>query len=180
MVSGRINRTMFGPSVEVHLTDFLEGRGRPGSGPLDGDGRRAIYQVVRRNFLPPMMLAFDVPAPVTTMGRRSTSNVPTQALTLMNNPFVVAEAARWGARVLAEPAVDDAERVRRMYRTAFARDPRPEETDAVLTFLRAQARVHAVVAPAAAPANSDGVTEPHAWADVAHVLFNAKEFIFLD
>jgi hypothetical protein len=58
----------------------MEGRGRPGSGPLDGDGRRSIYINVRRNFLTPMFLAFDYPIPFTTIGRRSTSNVPAQAL----------------------------------------------------------------------------------------------------
>ena len=40
-VSGRLDRTPFGPPVPVHLTPFLDGRGRPAaSGPLDGDGRR--------------------------------------------------------------------------------------------------------------------------------------------
>ena len=63
-LSGRIDRTMFGPSVPQHLTTFMEGRGRPGkNGPLDGDGRRSIYLEVRRNFLSPMMLAFDRPSP---------------------------------------------------------------------------------------------------------------------
>ena len=42
------------PPVPVHLTPFLEGRGRPAAtGPLDGDGRRSVYLAVRRNFLNP-------------------------------------------------------------------------------------------------------------------------------
>jgi hypothetical protein len=41
-VSGRLDPKMFGPSVPVHLTDFQQGRGRPGSGPLDGAGRRSV------------------------------------------------------------------------------------------------------------------------------------------
>ena len=70
-VSGRLDRTLCGPSVPVHLTPFMDGRGRPGSsGPLDGDGRRSLYLDVRRNFLSPMILAFDTPIPFTTMGRR--------------------------------------------------------------------------------------------------------------
>ena len=48
----------------------MEGRGRPGkSGPLDGNGRRSIYVEVRRNFLSPMMRAFDTPVPHSTVGR---------------------------------------------------------------------------------------------------------------
>ena len=87
---------MEGPSVAPHLTPFMEGRGRPGqSGPLDGDGRRSLYINVRRNFLTPMFLAFDFPTPFTTMGKRSSSNVPAQALTMMNNPFVVQQTAAW-------------------------------------------------------------------------------------
>ena len=43
-VSGRLDPAMYGPSVEVHLTPFMDGRGKPGqSGPLDGAGRRSIY-----------------------------------------------------------------------------------------------------------------------------------------
>jgi len=83
-VSGRLDRRMFGPSVPVQLTAFMQGRGRPRQqGPLDGDGRRSIYIAVRRNFLSPMMLAFDTPIPFTTIGRRNVSNVPAQALILI-------------------------------------------------------------------------------------------------
>src|SRR5439155_6725794 len=60
-ISGRLDPTLFGPSVHVHLTPFMGGRGRPEGGPLDGAGRRSIYIAVRRNFIPPMMLAFDTP-----------------------------------------------------------------------------------------------------------------------
>src|SRR4029079_4587133 len=48
-VSGRLDRTLYGPPVNVYLTEFTEGRGRPEQGPLDGGGRRSIYQAVRRN-----------------------------------------------------------------------------------------------------------------------------------
>ena len=62
-VSGRLDPRMYGPSVPVHLTAFQDGRGRPASGPLDGDGRRSLYLSVRRNFLSPFLLAFDTPIP---------------------------------------------------------------------------------------------------------------------
>ena len=49
-VSGRLDKTLFGPSVPPYLTPFMVGRGRPTtSGPLDGNGRRGIYLGVRRN-----------------------------------------------------------------------------------------------------------------------------------
>ena len=102
-VSGRLDHTIFGASVDVYLTPFMDGRGKPGaSGPLDGAGRRSIYLAVRRNFLPPMLLAFDMPIPFSTMGRRNVSNVPAQALTLMNDPFVAQQADVWAKRMLSE------------------------------------------------------------------------------
>src|SRR5262249_62354160 len=92
-VSGRLDRRQYGPGPLPHLTPFMVGRGRPGSsGPLDGDGRRSVYLNVPRNFLHPMFLAFDYPVPFTTLGKRTVSNVPAQALTLLNNPFVIQQA----------------------------------------------------------------------------------------
>ena len=94
--SGQFNPSVGGPSVATHLTEHMTGRGRPGaSGPLDGDGRRSIYLEVRRNFLSPMLTAFDLPVPATTTGRRSRSNVPAQSLVLMNDPFVHEQSRLW-------------------------------------------------------------------------------------
>ena len=102
-ISGRLDRKLFGQPVPVHLTAFRQGRGRPNkSGPLEGNGRRSIYVSVNRNFLSPMMLAFDTPIPFTSIGRRSVSSVPAQALILMNDPFVIEQASRWAQRILSE------------------------------------------------------------------------------
>ncbi|MFM7862609.1 MAG: DUF1553 domain-containing protein, partial [Planctomycetaceae bacterium] len=70
-ISGRLDSAMFGPPVPVFLTPFMQGRGRPGqSGPLDGAGRRSVYQAVNRNFLNPFMVTFDTPQPASAVGRR--------------------------------------------------------------------------------------------------------------
>ena len=171
-VSGRLDPTIGGPGVEVFLTNFHEGRGRPGSGPLDGAGRRSIYTTVRRNFLPGFLVAFDYTVPFQAMGRRNVTNVPAQALTLMNDPFVVEQARLWAKQTLADDALSPEARIDRMYREAFVRSPAPEETAAALDFLTAQARAH----------GTDFAEQPHheaAWADLAHALFNTKEFIFV-
>ncbi|TDJ72054.1 MAG: DUF1553 domain-containing protein [Planctomycetota bacterium] len=172
--SGALDTTAFGPPVPVHLTAFMEGRGRPAtSGPLDGAGRRSIYLAIRRNFLPPFFQVFDFPPPATTRGRRSVSNVPAQALTLMNDPFVVEQAERWADRVLAGAEQPDEHRIEALYRTAFARSPDEAELRSALAFLAAQAALHA-----AEEGGPDGVRQ--AWADLCHVLYNVKEFVFLD
>jgi hypothetical protein len=172
-VSGGLNDKMYGPSVPVHLTPFMQGRGRPKSGPLDGEGRRSIYISVRRNFLSPMMLAFDAPTPHTTIGARNVSNVPAQALILMNDPFVVEQARHWAERILAPPDLDARERIEQLYRAAFARGPTETEASAALAFLEQQAAL-------LGPPPEQGESNPRVWADLCHVMFNVKEFIFID
>jgi hypothetical protein len=181
-LSGRLDLRQFGPSVPVHLTPFMQGRGRPkASGPLDGEGRRSIYLAVRRNFLSPMMLAFDTPIPFTTIGRRNVSNVPAQALILMNDPLVHQQAQLWARRVADEAGSDPAARIDRMYRAAFARLPTPAERQAALQFVAEQSRDYRNLARDAAagvpvPADPDQA----AWADLAHALLNVKQFLVVD
>lgn len=165
-VSGRIDPARGGPPVDVHLTSFMEGRGRPKSGPLDGAGRRSIYTAVRRNFLPPFHLAFDYPIPFSTMGRRSSSNVPAQSLVLMNDPFVAAEARRWATDLLEES--DRGKRLELAFVAALSRPPEDEERAILGALLERQAELHG--------ADPDDLA---VWADLTHLLFNKKEFIFI-
>jgi hypothetical protein len=178
-ISGRLDPAMYGPSVPPHLTDFMIGRGRPtNSGPLDGDGRRSIYLGVRRNFLPPLLMAFDYPTPFTTIGRRSVSNVPAQALSLMNNPLVAQESARWAEHLLAQSNWSDDERVGRMIAAAFCRQPSTAELATAREFLNSQRG--AATSTNSTDANSKTNTaELPAWTGLAHALWNAKEFVFV-
>jgi hypothetical protein len=173
--SGRLTGAMYGPGVPVHLTGFMDGRGRPArSGPLDGDGRRSIYSNVRRNFLDPVLLAFDAPVPFSTMGRRNVSNVPAQALALLNDPLVISQAKVWAERELAAPCQSPRARVERLYITAFGRPATEEEARASLTFIAEQVRAHQRGQPTSAEAAL------FAWSDFCHVLMNVKAFIFID
>lgn len=172
-VSGRLDPALYGPSVPVHLTDYMQARGVPEtSGPLDGDGRRSIYIAVRRNFITPMMLAFDTPIPFTTIGRRHTSNVPAQALILLNDPLVSQQAALWGQRAVDEGPADPAARVDWIYESALARSATVAERTAALAFLETQALELGLEADA-------WRSDARVWGDLGHVLFNVKEFIFI-
>ena len=189
-LSGRLEAKLYGPPVRAHLTNFMFGRGRPNqTGPLDGAGRRSIYLEVRRNFLSPMMLAFDTPLPASTVGRRNISNVPAQALILMNDPFVAEQARRWAERVLSasggrESADDVAKqstevkedadasaRIKRLYNEAFARLPSETELHAAVEFIKLQANEHG---------ESAWQRTVAVWTDLCHVLLNAKEFAFIN
>jgi hypothetical protein len=176
-VSGRLDGRMGGPGVEVHLTPFMDNYtdsyGRPKtSGPLDGDGRRSLYLNVRRNFPTPILAAFDMPQPLATAGRRDVSNVPAQALILMNDPFVAQQARRWADRILAMQGLDASGRIRRMYLDAYARPPTEIELRAASRFLASHGGELGV------PTERQSEDE-RVWADLAHVLINVKEFIFL-
>jgi hypothetical protein len=168
VVSGRLDRAMEGPGILPHLTEHQVGRGKPPSGPIDGNGRRSVYLAVRRNFLNPMFTAFDYPTPFTAIGRRTVSNVPAQALVMMNNPFVLQQAELWAKRVLATPNRTAEARVTAMYESAFGRVPTKPELSAATEFLAEQAKEYGKP------------DHPKAWADLAHVLLNAKEFIFVE
>lgn len=165
-LSGELDDTQFGEPIPIHLTAFMDGRGRPGkSGPLDGDGRRSIYTSVRRNFLSPFMMTFDSPTPFSTMGRRNVSNVPAQALILMNDPLVVNLATQWAERANEKHLVVE-DRIGWLYQTAFARKPTPKELAVSISYVKAQP-------------TEGGADNQAAWADLAHALINTKEFIFL-
>jgi hypothetical protein len=147
----------------------MEGRGRPNSGPLDTEGRRSIYINARRNFLTPLLLAFDYPVTFTSIGRRTNSTIPSQALTLMNDPFVVQQAGVWAERVLAESGSSVEQRIESLYQSAFARQPTEDEQRDAIDFLQEQSLRHGA-----------GSEDLRVWTDLCHVLINVKEFIFIE
>ncbi len=168
VLGGNFDPTMGGPPVAVHLTPFMEGRGRPkDSGPLDGLGRRSLYLEVRRNFLSPWMLAFDMPAPATTVGRRTSSNVPAQALAMMNDSLVLAQARRWATRLLEDEGSAEA-RVERLFAEALFRRPDDVERREAREFLAA-----------GVTAGSDR-GELDVWTDLCHAILNSKGFAFVE
>ncbi|WP_235954888.1 PSD1 and planctomycete cytochrome C domain-containing protein [Cyclobacterium salsum] len=175
VASGALDSTLFGAPVPVHLTDFMQGRGRPGqSGPLDGNGRRSIYLEVRRNFLDRMMTTFDRPTPFNTFGKRDVTNVPAQSLFLMNDPFVAEQAGLMAARILAGKGQSTEERIREAYLRAFSRPPSASEIKAGKKFL-ASVPIHK---------ETTGDSDPEAialqaWKEYCHALFNMKSFIYL-
>src|SRR6056297_2092097 len=118
------------------------------------------------------MLTFDTPVPFSSMGRRNVSNVPAQALILLNNPLVAELSHQWGERALqgavgtSDKAI--AERIEWMYLSGFGRHPTPHESKAAVAFLTTQASERGVATEA-----------PELWVSLAHALVNTKEFIFL-
>ncbi len=172
-VAGTLDTKMFGESVPTYLTPFMSYHRRPEqSGPMDGDRRRSIYLEVRRNFLAPMLLAYDMPAPETTIGRRTVSNVPAQALILMNDPFVVDQAKAWSDRLLGAGATGLDDQIKEVFLEALSRPPTDNELVAMRAFVEKQANEKSV------PVN-EAVHHPEIWLELCHVVFTLKEFSFI-
>jgi hypothetical protein len=88
--------------------------------------RRGVYVYQRRSLPYPMFDTFDHPDMNVTAGARHISTVPTQALTLLNNPFVLSQASLFAERV-TKLAHDPASQVDLAYRVALARPATPAE-----------------------------------------------------
>jgi hypothetical protein len=126
-VSGQLDRTAGGPAMKAGTASEIAYH-------FDGT-RRSVYLPVFRNKLPELFEAFDFCDPNLVGGRRNVSTVSTQALFMLNNPFV-AEQARHAARsALARPGRDD-ERLERAYRSALGREPAQREKEILRSFLR--------------------------------------------
>jgi hypothetical protein len=170
-VSGRLDPTLYGPSIQPRREEPKDYRNLH-QGPLDGNGRRSIYLKVTRHEGSRFLETFDFPNPTIARGNRDTSNVPPQALALMNDPFVIDQAGVWADRLLARPAPSIDARLDGMFREALGRLPDVGERERFAGLARELASLH--------KAKPDQVLASRdVWKDVAHALFNLKEFIYV-
>jgi hypothetical protein len=123
-VSGQLDRTVGGPNLK-------KGNVNEYTYQFD-DTRRSVYTPVLRNKLLELFEAFDFADPNLVGGRRNVSTVATQALYLMNSPFVLEQARHAAQAALAVPDLDDAGRVERAYRVALGRPPSEREWELAL------------------------------------------------
>jgi hypothetical protein len=98
--------------------------------------RRTIFQPVLRDQIPDDWKLFDFPDPELVTGVRSVTTVPTQALHLMNSPFIAAQSAKTAALLLTENS-DDPSIVRSAYLRILNRPPAPDEVAEAEVFLEA-------------------------------------------
>src|SRR5438093_1509979 len=72
---------------------------------------RSVYLPIVRSMMPEFLDVFDVAEPTMVTGSRDTTTVPTQALFLMNNPFVTQQAQAFAQRLMKDSAMGDTSRV---------------------------------------------------------------------
>lgn len=169
--SGRLDLKQFGMSIQPFRAQENADR-RLFPGPLDGAGRRSIY--IKNNLMePPKFLsAFDLPGGKVSRGRRDVTNVPAQALALLNDPFVLGQADEWATRLIARDDSGVAARIDAVFAQALGRAPTSEEQQRFEQAVATLAGLHEV--PMA-----DVLQSRDVWRDVAHSVFNLKEFIYI-
>lgn len=112
-VSGRLDRTLGGPSVQLYSPPF--------------SGRRSLYGFVDRLNVPGLLRTFDFPSPDATSPKRDETSVPPQALFLMNHPLVQELAEQLVQRTEVANAPDLPGKVRALYWLIYGRLPSEDE-----------------------------------------------------
>ncbi len=135
--------------------------------------RRTVYLMTQRLKRHPFLALFDGPDPNASTAKRLDTTVPTQALFMMNDPFVHAQSLGFGGR-LTEMNANDASRVTRVFELAFARPPLAEERGDAVEFVRAYRE------KLADGAGAETEREGQVWAALARTLFARNEFIYID
>jgi hypothetical protein len=134
------------------------------------DRHRSVYLAVVRDQLPESLTLFDFADPSLVMGERSTTSGPSQALYLMNSPFLIRQAEAAGNRLRAMPG-DDNTRIEAAYLRFLARTPTPAE--------RTRARDFLAGFPAASLSKSANPPTA-AWTAFCQALYASAEFRYLD
>ena len=153
-VSGKLNTTMGGATIKTGTTTEYDYK--------FGDSRRSLYTPVYRNTPLEILAVFDFADPNLVVGERTTSSVPTQALYLMNNPFVRTQSEAAAKRLLTEELIDNDARIENAYRRTLGRNPTSSEREILLKFLGQE---------------KDGAK---AWGTIFHSLFGSLDFRFLN
>jgi hypothetical protein len=159
-VSGGIDLSVGGPPVFPYVPEEILASQAHGVWRNQPDGpdvwRRSVYVYRRRSLGFPFFGTFDLPDPNVTAAARNVSTVPTQALTLLNNPFVLRQAQLFAKR-LADEVPDDVEtQIDRAYRIALSRPPTKEEAAIALELVESGSLI-----------------------DLTHVMLNLNEFLYL-
>jgi hypothetical protein len=148
-VSGKLDRTVGGPGTEDLMVP-----------------RRTHYYMTIRSATKPngFNVVFERPDPALISDHRSESILATQALFLLNDPFVNAQAKALAQRVEMEVATPDADaRIRHLYRLVQGRPPTPRELEIGRELVRQ-----------APPANYNALER------YCHLLLCTNEFLFVD
>lgn len=148
--------------------------------------RRGLYTWWQRSFLHPSMLAFDAPSREECCAERNRSNIPQQALVLLNDPTYVESARAFASSILKDCHGDAAKRIQWAFQRALQRNPRADELKTIQALLEKHLSVYREDLKSADALLQTGLSpvpegldksELAAWFHVARVLLNLHETI---
>jgi hypothetical protein len=190
-VSGLLSERVGGPSVKPYQPrGYWSALNFPPREWQNDEGeklyRRGLYTHWQRSFLHPSLLAFDAPSREECTVERPRSNIPQQALVLLNDPTYVEAARVFAERILREGGASVGDRLTWAFGCALSRKPKDADLK-VLADLHDRHLREYVDDKAAAqkllttgahtlPPNAD-VAELAAWTSVARVILNLHETI---
>src|SRR5207302_6441886 len=132
-VSGQLNDARGGPGYQ----DFkLTIRGATHYyTPIDSDDpslqRRSIYRTWARSGRNGLLDVLDCPDPSTVSPRRALTTTPLQALSMLNNAFVLRMADRFAERLKKDAGDDAAKQIARAFELAYGRRPSDDEVQRI-------------------------------------------------
>ena len=190
-ISGLLTPTVGGPSVKPYQpAGYWENLNFPVRDYIPDTGerqyRRGLYTWWQRSFLHPSLAAFDAPSREECCAERTRSNIPQQALVLLNDPTYVEASRAFAARILRECSGTSDERLAWAWQRTLQRAPNAVEAQTVRDLLNQSLRDYRADRKAAdallkvgftpVPEGADPV-ELAAWMHVARVLLNLHETI---
>ncbi|MEY5024837.1 MAG: hypothetical protein RLZZ244_365 [Verrucomicrobiota bacterium] len=190
-VSGLLQPKIGGPSIKPYQPEgYWENLNFPPREYVADQGpqqyRRGLYVWWQRSFLHPSLLAFDAPSREEACAERTRSNIPQQALVLLNDPTFLEAARGFAARILSECREDTPGRLHWAWQRALQRPPQTEELRRMQTVLAERLEVHRQNPNGAKALLAIGQSpRPHgldpaelaAWTHVARILLNLHETI---
>ncbi|MEQ1825274.1 MAG: PSD1 and planctomycete cytochrome C domain-containing protein [Pirellula sp.] len=189
-VAGLLSKEIGGPSVKPYQPEgYWENLNFPvrkysaDQGPMQY--RRGLYTWWQRSFPHPSMLAFDAPSREECCAERTRSNIPQQALVMLNDPSYVEASRAFAARILSAESNND-KRIAWAWQQALQREPRETERKTMLELIAKHREAYRSdpkaadellgIGNASNPENADK-TELAVWTHVARVLLNLHETI---
>ena len=97
---------------------------------------RSLFKKIDRNKIPEIFDVFDYPNPGLVTGKRNTSIVPTQALFMLNNEFVIKHAGLVGEKIQALQNLDIEQKIKLVFLTCIGREPYEEERKLVVEYFK--------------------------------------------
>lgn len=150
----------------------------------DNQWRRGLYVHWQRQFLHPMLQAFDAPSREECTAQRPQSNTPLAALVWLNDPSFVEAARALALQCLTERPADDTELLRRMFSASTSRDADDDELRVLGELLTKARKYFAENRPAAEELLNVGLLsrsspvdacELAAWTTAARAVLNLNE-----